>query len=200
MPRSRNQPWISVWVPFAHRGQRLVGPVGLLADESEVRFPTRHGVGAEVLGRQRVALRPEVEQEACQGPEVVREQVSVLLIECKNAATHGQVLVPTAELYPGAGQGVVTLHDRGVERRHQNRMKEIEEIGRCGPKPLDAAAVQGVDRLKHLRFTRAAGALVEKGGKGKLIAAVFVDVGDAELRLPKEGMVGSLEDLALLGD
>jgi hypothetical protein len=66
--------------------------------------------------------------------------------------------------------------------------------------PLDPSAIQSHHGLEHLFFGGAAGARVEKPSEGTLVVGVFVDVGNPELRLPKEGMVGSLEDLALLGD
>lgn len=47
---------------------------------------------------------------------------------------------------------------------------------------------------------RAARTGVEEGPEGSLVFGVFVDVGNAEFRLPEKRVIGPLEELPLLGD
>ncbi|MGD6519191.1 hypothetical protein VWQ21_22610, partial [Xanthomonas citri pv. citri] len=64
----------------------------------------------------------------------------------------------------------------------------------------DPRLVERLDGREHLRLGGAAQAGVEEAPEGDLVGAVLVDVRDAQLRLPEEGVVGAVEDLALLCD
>jgi len=79
-------------------------------------------------------------------------------------------------------------------------VQEIEQVRGRRPQPLDAYGRQGPDRSQNLRLGGAAAAGLQHPREGELVVAVLVDVGDPQLGLPQEGMVGALEHLALLGD
>jgi hypothetical protein len=59
--------------------------------------------------------------------------------------------------------------------------------------PLDPARHNGGRRRDTSRY------LVQETPECHLVRAVLVDIRNAQLRLPEEGMVGALEDLALFG-
>ncbi|GAV36263.1 hypothetical protein ROTAS13_03950 [Roseomonas sp. TAS13] len=113
---------------------------------------------------------------------------------------HGQVLVPPAQLHLRAGEGVVTVDNGGVERRHDGGMQEVEEVGDRRTEALDGFGVDLPYGGDNLQLGVAADAGVEQAAEGALVLRVLIDVGDAELRLPEEGVVRTLEDLPLLCD
>ena len=122
----------------------------------------------------------------------------MLSVQPEDALAHRQVLVPAAELYPGAGEGVVPVHDRRVERRDERRVQEIEQVRRGGAQPLDRALVEPPNGGQDLRLRGATGAGVEEAAEGALVVGVLVDVGNAQLRLPQPRVIGPLEELPLL--
>ncbi len=79
-------------------------------------------------------------------------------------------------------------------------MKEIEQVGRRRPQPLDLERVYAADVADDLLGGIAARAIVEQATERPLIVRAFVNVGNAQLGLPQPGMVGALEDLPLFGD
>ena len=178
----------------------LALPGRVLPDAGEVRAPRRLRGGVAVARRQRVAPAAEIEQEPGHGAEVVREERLMLGVQPDRALPHGEVLVPPAELHLRAGERVVALHDRGVERDGERRMEEVEEVRGRRPEALDPALVEPPDRGEELLLAAAARARVKEPRERELVLPVLVDVGDAELRLPEEGVVRALEDLALLRD
>ena len=121
-------------------------------------------------------------------------------VQSENARAHGQILIPAAKLHLSAGQGVVTIHDGRVERRHEGRVEEIEQVRDRRAKPLDALRVNLPDGREHLLFSGATYASVEELSEGSLIEGILVDVWNAQLRLPEKRVVSALEDLALLRD
>ena len=79
-------------------------------------------------------------------------------------------------------------------------MDEVQKIGRRRSEALDPMAVDSAYGLAHLVGGGAAVAGMEKASERLLIGDALVDVGNAQLGLPQEGVVGTLEDLPLLGD
>jgi hypothetical protein len=186
-----------VGVPGGLDGLRGAG--GLRPDAAEVLAPALQRP-RRVAFRQRVTAGADVEQEAGGRAEVVREKRPVGVVEGEDAPAHGEVFVPPAELHVGAGEGVVPLHDGGVERWHPGRVQEVEQVRGRGAQALDARPVECLDRRQDMRLGVATQARVEEPAEGELVVAVLVDIRDAQLRLPEEGVVGALEDLALLRD
>ena len=78
-------------------------------------------------------------------------------------------------------------------------MEEVEEVRRGRPETLDPLAVEGEHEVEQAALVGRVQAPVEEVGEGPLVLVVLVDVGDAELRLPVEGVGGPLEHLLLLG-
>jgi hypothetical protein len=144
--------------------------------------------------------RSDVEQQAGDRAEVVGELTLVRLVETKGPVAQREVLVPPPELDLRPGQRVVAAHDRSVERRHQRRVQEVQDV--CGRRAqsLDLVLIETVDRVDHPVGGGATLTGVEEAGEGKLVVTVLVDVGDPHLRLPKEGVICTLEDLPLLCD
>ena len=60
--------------------------------------------------------------------------------------------------------------------------------------------VEAADGFHNRLPVGATSAGVQETTESELVVSVFVDVGDAQLGLPQKGVVGALEDLALLGD
>lgn len=79
-------------------------------------------------------------------------------------------------------------------------MQEVEEVRRRRTQPLDVFLVELPDGAQDVVLGLAAGAQVQEAPERDLVLAVLVDVGNAQLGLPEEGVVGALEDLALLRD
>jgi hypothetical protein len=79
-------------------------------------------------------------------------------------------------------------------------MQEIEEVRCRRTQPFDVFLVELPDGVQDVVLGLAAGAQVQEAPERDLVVAVLVDVGDAQLGLPEEGVVGALEDLALLRD
>jgi hypothetical protein len=79
-------------------------------------------------------------------------------------------------------------------------MQEVEEVCRRRTQPFDVFLVELPDGVQDVVLGLAAGAQVQEAPERDLVLAILVDVGDAQLGLPEEGVVGALEDLALLRD
>src|SRR3546814_4282563 len=109
-------------------------------------------------------------------------------------------MLPAPELHLRAGQRVVAFDDRGVEGRHQRRVKKIEQVGDRWPEPLDLQAIDRVDMANNFLGRVATRTGVEQVTERPLVLRVFVDIGYAELRFPEKGVVGAFENLTLLCD
>ena len=109
-------------------------------------------------------------------------------------------LVPTPELDVRSRQRVVALDDGGVEGHHQRGVDEVQQVGHRRPQALDADGVDAVDGLDHGFGRVAAFAGMQQARESALVVGVFVDVGNAQLGFPQEGVVSPLEDLPLFGD
>jgi hypothetical protein len=79
-------------------------------------------------------------------------------------------------------------------------VEEVEQVGNGRAEPLDLQPVDRVDVVDDLLGGVAARAVVEQPAERALVLGAFVDVGDAQLRLPQEGVLRTLKDLTLLGD
>ena len=121
----------------------------------------------------------------------------MLVVQPKAAVAHGKVMVPLAELDVAAGDRVVALHDRRVERHHDRGMNEVQQVRHSRPKAFDLMRVDPADGLDHLLGVIATVARMQQSGEGALVGGVLIDVGDAQLGLPEKRMLGALEDLAL---
>jgi hypothetical protein len=100
-------------------------------------------------------------------------------VEAKHTLPHRKVLVPPTEPHFRAGQGVVALHDGGVERKGVGRVEEVEQVGRSRAEPLDGLRGQLVYGRHDLGFGVAAKTDIEKPTEGTLVLRVLVDVRDA---------------------
>lgn len=69
----------------------------------------------------------------------------------------------------------------------------MQEVCGCGAEPLDGRPVEDADRLRHVFLGIAADAGIEEISERDLILAVFVDIGDPQLRFPHECVVGPLK-------
>jgi hypothetical protein len=123
-----------------------------------------------------------------------------VLIDSENALAHCQVLVPSSELHIRAGERVVTLDNGSVKGRHERGVQEVEEIGRGRPKSLDALFVKPANGGDDILFIRTAAARIQETAEVQLVGRRLVDVRNSELRLPEKRVVGTLEDLPLLGN
>src|SRR3546814_17203750 len=97
-------------------------------------------------------------------------------------------MLPAPELHLRAGQRVVAFDDRGVEGRHQRRVKKIEQVGDRWPEPLDLQAIDRVDMANNFLGRVATRTGVEQVTERPLVLRVFVDIGYAELRFPEKGV------------
>jgi hypothetical protein len=171
-----------------------------VAHARQIRFPG--GSCGCVIARRRRRMQPhaEVESERRDRAQIIREQLAVLGVEGEQALAHGQVLVPTAELHVGAGQRIVTANDRRVARRRDRRVKKVEDVRHGWPEALDFQGIDAADLRQDLLFGVAAHACIQQAPEGALIGGILVDVRNAQLGLPQEGVVGAFERLPLLGD
>ncbi len=172
------------------------------ADRPVERLPSscdgRVSIRCRPEGRGGVARAPHVAHQSRNHAEIVRELTAMLRREPKQPIPQRQILRPAAERGLDARQQLRAARDGGIERRRDGGVKEIEKICRGWPQPLDAARVEAMYRADHLCLLVAADARVEELGEGQLVLTVLVDVRYAQLRLPKERMVGALEHLPLL--
>ncbi len=67
-------------------------------------------------------------------------------------------------------------------------MDEVQQVGDGRPQPLDADGVDAMDRLDDGLRGVTALAGVQQRREGALVVPVLVDVGDAQLGLPVEGL------------
>lgn len=109
-------------------------------------------------------------------------------------------MIPASEFHLRTCQCVVAIDDGGIERRNKCRVEKIEKVGDRWPKPFDLYLINGANALDHIIGIVAAAAMIEQPPECTLVVVVFVNIGDAQLWLPKECMVRAFEDLALFGD
>ena len=79
-------------------------------------------------------------------------------------------------------------------------MQEVEQVRYGRSETLYLLGVQLPDGGEDLDLGVAADACIEQAAEGALVVGVLVDVRDAQLGFPQECVVGTFEDLALLGD
>ena len=109
-------------------------PLRVLADAREVGAPGALRRLVALAGRQGYLPLPTSKR----SPQRRRGRWRggwVLGDQSQDAAAHGEVLVPPAELDPRPGERVVPLHDGGVEGRRDRRVQEVEQVrgGRRAP-------------------------------------------------------------------
>ena len=85
-------------ISVAARLDRSSLPLRVLADAREVGAPGALRRLVALAGRQGISAAPDVEEEPGSGAEVVGEEAGVLGDQSQDAAAHGEVLVPPAEL------------------------------------------------------------------------------------------------------
>lgn len=79
-------------------------------------------------------------------------------------------------------------------------MDEIKEVGHCRAETLDRERIDLANRLDNGLGGVATVASMQKARECALIFGVFVDVRNAQLRLPEKRMVRPFENLALFGN
>ena len=95
----------------------LVGTkVSIVTHKAQTTRAQIRGVVTE--GRRGITAAPNVEEQAADGTEIIRKEPAVLGVDAEHSRAERQVFVPLPKLYFGARERVVTVHDRGVERRH----------------------------------------------------------------------------------
>lgn len=166
----------------------------------EISAPCRPCFVVVRRGRRRIASRTHVEHQSRRSAEVVGQERPVRLVKLQDSHAHRKIVVPPSQLHVRTHDRVVAPDDRGVGRRHYGRMDEVEQIGDRRPQPLDRQSVDLPDRRHHAPFIVAAIACMEQVAESQLVFFAFVDVGNAQLGLPQECMVGPAKDLPLLGD
>lgn len=124
----------------------------------------------------------------------------VTLVEFAHTIAQGQIMRPGSKPGLGAGAGIIAIDDCCVERRNMGRVQEVQEVGNRGPQTLDGQCIDCPDRRKDLCLFVAAATPGQQASEGPLVFRALVDVRNTQLGLPQEGVVGTLEDLALLGD
>lgn len=96
--------------------------------------------------------------------------------------------------------GIEAVYHGGIERRKQGGVKKIENIGDRGAKPFDLPRCQ----FQYHFFQDTHISRIETGekklAKSLFVDLVFVDIRNAQLGFPVEGMGRALENLFLLGD
>mmetsp|Transcript_61794 Transcript_61794/g.146106 ORF Transcript_61794/g.146106 Transcript_61794/m.146106 type:complete len:480 (-) Transcript_61794:495-1934(-) len=180
--------------PLLLQGRRLG------AHLRQVGFPGLKACTVSGQRRRLVATRADFEQQTSQRAKVVGQARAVLSIQPDRPLAHGQVVVPATKLHIAARHRVVALDDGGVERQDQRGVDEVQQVCDRWAQPLDLLRVDALDRVDDRLRGIAAVTRVQQPRKRPLVVGVFVDVGDAELGLPQEGVVRTLEDLPLLGN
>ena len=79
-------------------------------------------------------------------------------------------------------------------------MNKIQQVRNGGTKAFHPPTVETAYRSDEVVGLVTAGTGGEKAAKRELIFGALVDIWNAQLGFPKKGMVGTLEDLALLRD
>ena len=79
-------------------------------------------------------------------------------------------------------------------------MDEVQQVGHRRPQALDGDGVDAMNGVDHAFGRVATLTGVQQARERTLVVGVLVNVGDAQLGLPQERVVGALENLALFGD
>lgn len=111
--------------------------------------------------------------------------MAIACIEFANTFAHCQIVGPGPKFCLGTRDRIIAIDDRCIERRHMGWVQEVQQVGNCWTKSLDATSVDGADRLEDLGFfVAAAAATMQETAKGALIARVLIDIWDTQFQFP----------------
>ena len=93
----------------------------------------------------------------------------------------------------------VAIDDGGVSGRNEGGVQEIQKVCHGRSKALDLQRIDTTDSRQNFGLGVSADAGVKHVAKGALIDRAFINVRDTQLGFPQKSVIGTFENLTLLG-